>query len=389
MRKGKTGTLPKGVGNNGKPIVAVISSHTQSLFWFRMNMMEDFIAAGYDVIAVGQEPADAWREKFSARGIQYFQLYVQRNGANPFCDLVTLTQLYRFLRRVRPSRVFCYQAKTVIYTCLAARLLQLPQIYSLIAGVGSVFHGRSRLGKLVKKIMVTEYKVALKGCRRVIFQNSDDLDEFVKAGIVTREKCRMIHGSGVDLERFCPMPQPDQAVFILIARLIKDKGIMEYLEACREFKRLHSQARCMLVGPYDTNPSALRKEELQKYIEDGSVEYFGEQEDVRPFLAQASVFVLPSYHEGTPKTVLESMACARAVITTDAPGCRETVADGVNGFLVPIGNASAVVEKMELLFRKPELVKKMGEEGRKLAEEKYDVKKVNRSIMDIMEMKLP
>ena len=164
---------------------------------------------------------------------------------------------------------------------------------------------------------------------------------------------------------------------------------MEYLEACREFKRLHSQARCMLVGPYDTNPSALRKEELQKYIEDGSVEYFGEQEDVRPFLAQASVFVLPSYHEGTPKTVLESMACARAVITTDAPGCRETVADGVNGFLVPIGNASAVVEKMELLFRKPELVKKMGEEGRKLAEEKYDVKKVNRSIMDIMEMKLP
>lgn len=366
--------------------VAVISSHTHSLFWFRMNMMEDFIAAGCKVVALGQEPEEGWREQFAERGITYRQLFVERNGLNPFCDLKTLVQLYRILKEIRPDRVFCYQAKTVIYTCMAARMLHIKQVYPLIAGLGSVFHSNSQKGKWIKRIMVAEYRLALRGSKMVMFQNPDDMSQFVNGKVIVPEKCRIIHGSGVDLDRFSVIPHPEQPAFLMIARLLKDKGTVEYLNACRQIKRTYSHVRCLLVGPFDTNPSALKPEELQEYLDDGSVEYFGEQDDVRPFLAQASVFVLPSYHEGTPKTVLESMACARAVITTDAPGCRETVTNGVNGFLVPVGGWRAVAEKMELLIQNPGLAQKMGIEGRKLAEETYDVKKVNQAIMEIMEI---
>lgn len=366
--------------------IAVVSSHTHSLFWFRMNMMEDFIAAGYQVIALGQEPEENWRGQFAERGIEYRQLYVERNGLNPLHDLKTLVQLYRFLKETRPDKVFCYQAKTVIYTCLAARLLHIRQIYPLIAGLGSVFRSCTWKGRMLKRVMAAEYRLALKGSRAVMFQNPDDMAQFTENKIVDGGKCRIIHGSGVDLDHFSPMPQPERPAFLLIARLLKDKGIVEYLKACRRIRQANSEVRCMLVGPFDTNPSALKPEEIKEYIDDGTVEYFGEQEDVRPFLAQASVFVLPSYHEGTPKTVLESMACARAVITTDAPGCRETVTDGVNGFLVPVGDWQAVAEKMELMISQPDLVREMGQKGRRLAEKIYDVKKVNQAIMEIMEI---
>lgn len=232
--------------------------------------------------------------------------------------------------------------------------------------------------------MCTEYKIALKNSKAVMFQNRDDLSAFVREGIVRKDKCRIINGSGVDVEKFTVMPVPEEPAFLMITRLIRDKGAGEYLDACRLIKKKNPAVRCLLVGPYDTNPSAVTPAELQNYIDDGSVEYFGEQEDVRPFIEQASVFVLPSYHEGTPKTVLESMACGRAIITTDAPGCRETVTDGVNGFLVPVRDAGAVAEKMLQFIDNPELAVRMGLRGRKLAEEKYDVNKVNESIMEIM-----
>lgn len=364
--------------------IAVISSHTQSLFWFRMNMMQDFIKQGYKVIALGQESEEDWKDKFSENQIEYRQIYVERNGLNPLKDLKTLKQLNEFLKKEKPDKIFCYQAKTIIYSCIAARLNHINEVYPLVAGLGSVFRGSGLKNKIVKLLMVTEYKLALKNSRLVMFQNNDDLGAFASNHIVPEHKCRIINGSGVDTEKFVVTKLPDKPAFLMISRLIKDKGVIEYLEACRRIKKDNKSVRCILVGPFDTNPSALKESELQKYIDDESIEYFGEQDDVRPFIEQSTTFVLPSYHEGTPKTVLESMACGRAVITTDAPGCRETVTDGVNGFLVPIQDIDALVTKMQLLIDNPELAVEFGKKGRELAENKYDVKKVNNSIMEIM-----
>ncbi len=380
----KIAPIPHEMPPKGK--IAVFSSHTHSLFWFRMDMMRDFVNCGYKVYALGQEPEETWRDKFVESGIEYRQIYVERNGLNPLSDLKTLKSIKAFLKSEMPDKIFCYQAKTIIYTCLAAGKCKIKEVYPLVAGLGSIFRGTSLKSKLVKAVMTAEYKAALKKSKTVMFQNNDDRDAFIDSGIVKREKCRIINGSGVDTEVFTVTPMPEKTSFLMTARLIKDKGVMEYLEACKKIKEKNPDVRCLLVGPYDTNPSAITPDELSPYIENSTVEYFGEQTDVRPFIADSCVFVLPSYHEGTPKTVLESMSCGRAIITTDAPGCRETVKDGVNGFLVRVKDADAVAEKMQCFIDTPGLAEKMGLAGRKTAEEKYDIRKVNRSIMDIMSL---
>ena len=185
---------------------------------------------------------------------------------------------------------------------------------------------------------------------------------------------------------FTPTPLPKIPTFLFIGRLIRDKGIQEYLAACRIVKGNHRNVRCLLVGPYDTNPTAIKPEGLQEYIDDGTIEYFGEQLDVRPYINQCSVFVLPSYHEGTPKTVLEAMASGRAVITTDAPGCKETVDGTRNGYLVIPKDVNVLSEKMAYPAMHPELVEQMGNEGRRIAEVKFDVRHINNIILSIMNL---
>jgi len=364
--------------------IAVLSSHTSSLFWFRMDMMRDFINNGYTVIALGPEPEAEWKDKFKEYNIDYRQLFVERNGVNPLKDLKTYSKLSKFMKSERPDKVFAYQAKTVVYGSIAAKLNGITEVYPLIAGLGSIFRGTGLKNKIVKTIMSIEYFFAFKCSRKVFFQNTDDKNECIRNGLIKDDKAVIINGSGVNVERFKWAPLPKEPAFLFIGRLIKDKGIVEYLEACKEVKGKHPEVRCLLVGQYDSNPSALKKVELKPYVESGIIEYFGEQSDVRPFIAQCNTFVLPSYHEGTPKTVLEAMAMGRSIITSNAPGCRETVVDGVNGYLVEIKDTKGLVDKMEHLISNPDISEKMGEKSLKFANEKYDVKFVNQSIMQTM-----
>lgn len=364
--------------------IAVLSSHTTSLFWFRMDMMKSFQQCGHKVIALGPDSELEWKTKFEECGIQYKQLYVKRNTLNPFDDLKTYQQLKRFMKNEKPDKVFAYQAKTVVYGSLAAKAIGITEVYTLIAGLGSIFRGDGFRSKIIKIIMKVEYLLAFKASKKVFLQNNDDKDELIKNRIIKAEKITVINGSGVNLDEFLPRPVLDTSVFLFIGRLIKDKGIVEYLEACKRIKNEYPQVECLLVGPFDSNPSALQKEELQSYIDKGIIEYFGEQDDVRPYLNRCSTYVLPSYHEGTPKTVLEAMAVGRAIITSDAPGCKETVVHGHNGYLVPIKDIDAVYEKMKLLVNNHILSKYMGERSLELAREKYDVKIVNRAIMNTM-----
>ncbi len=368
----------------GHKTVAVLSSHTPSIFWFRMEMMEEFQARGWTVWAVGNEPEADWAERFQEHGIGYRQINVQRNGVNPLHDLKTLSSIKRVSRELHPDKLFTFQAKTNIYGAMAANSLGITEVYPLVAGVGSVFLSSSAKARLVRFVLTREYRYALRKCPAAFFQNEDDEVLFRRYRIITKQKTVRLRGSGVNLDKFQVSPLPEHPAFLCISRLIRDKGVMEYLEACQMLKEADPEVRCMLVGPYDSNPSSISPEELQPYIDSGVIEYFGEQSDVRPYLAQASVFVLPSYREGTPKTVLEAMACGRAVITTDAPGCRETVRDGENGYLVSVRDAEAVFRRMQKLASAPGLAAEMGSRGRTMAEEVFDVRRVNKEICRTM-----
>ena len=270
---------------------------------------------------------------------------------------------------------------------MAAKDMGITEFYPMVAGLGSIFRGTGLKNKLVRTVMSVLYKQAFKKSKKVFFQNNDDKKVLVDAGLLPESQIVVIHGSGVNLEKFVPTEMPEIPTFLYIGRLIKDKGVGEYLEACQKIKRLYGKkVRCLLVGPFDSNPSALKPEELQPLINSGVLEYFGEQSDVRPYISQCSIYVLPSYHEGTPKTVLENMAMGRAIITTDAPGCRETVVNGENGYLVEVKNADAVVAEMQYLMEHPETVVKMGKKSREMAENIFDVNKVNHAILSTMGM---
>lgn len=366
--------------------ILILSSHTPSLFWFRLEMMKSFIQLGHEVVAAGPDNESLWKCKFSEQSIRYVQIAVSRNGMNPFNDLRTLLCLNQLLKSEKPSKIFVYQAKTIAYGCIAARWNGIKEVYPMVAGLGSIFRGSGLKSVLAKVIMKRLYRLAFFHSKKVFFQNKDDRNEMIQQISLDINKTVLINGSGVNIERFKLVQVPQTPAFLYIGRLIRDKGVVEYLNACQLVKAEYPNIRCLLIGPFDSNPSALKPEELQPYIDKEIIEYYGEQSDVRPYIAQCSVYVLPSYHEGTPKTVLEAMAMGRAIITSDAPGCRETVIDGVNGFLTPIKNVDQIANRMKFLINNIDVCKKMGDKSREIACEKYDVNFVNQSIIDAMNL---
>jgi glycosyltransferase involved in cell wall biosynthesis len=219
----------------------------------------------------------------------------------------------------------------------------------------------------------------------VFFLNQDDLKEFVSKGLVPKEKAFLLGPIGVDLERFRPVPPVKSPVtFLFAGRLLREKGVLEFVEAARRIKAKYPETRFIVLGGLDTNPGAISGKEVEGWVKEGLIEWPGHVADVRTYLAQASVFVLPSYREGVPRSIQEAMAMARPIITTDAPGCRETVIPSVNGFLVPVRNVDALVSTMERFINEPELIERMGKESRRIAEERFDVHKINRVLLEAM-----
>mgnify|MGYP002407758196 CR=1 FL=1 len=362
--------------------VLILSSKASSLMQFRADLIIDLVANGHEVIAAAPEEECNWKDRVAAWGAKYSSFYLERTGLNPISDLRGLGSILKLIKKEKPDIVFTYQAKTIIYGCTAAWLCGVPSINALLAGLGSAFRSKDR--KLLKRILCLQYKFALARCRNVFFQNRDDLGEFLKAGIVSENKVTMINGSGVNLENFTPQPIPDDDVFLFVGRLIRDKGLIEYMEAARKVKSSYPTAQVKILGSFDTNPTAVEPSDLDPYIKDGSIEYLGETDDVRPYLKKCSVFVLPSYHEGTPKSALEAMATERPIITTDAPGCRETVIEGTNGFLVPAGDVDALAEKMIWMIEHKDEAARMAKASLEICREKFDVKKVNAVLLKTM-----
>ena len=371
--------------------IAVIASYAPSLVIFRGPLLAEMVARGHTVTGYAPDPDPQLVAALAALGVQFRAYPLQRAGLNPLRDARTLAALTASLRRDRPDAALCYTIKPVIYGTLAARLAAVPRRFAMITGLGYAFTEAdtgARKRRLVEWIVRALYRLALRGCHVVFFQNPDDRGEFLRLGLVREAQAVLVNGTGVDLDHYAPAaPVTDGPVFLLIARLLADKGIREYVAAARILKARYPQAVFRLVGPYDPNPAAIQPDEIAAWQAEGAVEYLGETRDVRPFIAACSVYVLPSfYREGTPRTVLEALAMGRPVVTTDAPGCRETVVPGANGFLVPPRDVAALAAALERFILQPGLIATMGAHSRALAVEKYDVHQVNAAMLAAMRL---
>ena len=369
----------------------VIASYPDSLLNFRGALLSAMLAEGLEVyVAAPNLPSNSSiRQQLEALGAHVHEVPLERTGNNPLADMTTVFYLWRLMRRYKPDFSLGYTIKPVIYGNIAAWLAGVPRRFALITGLGYAFLSDDCQRSLLKRIVQSLYRMALGKTDKVFFQNSDDEALFHTLDIIKSElrKTVVVNGSGIDIGNFTVAPLPQAPQFLLIARLLGDKGVREYAAAASIVRDRYPEVRFGLVGWIDDNPGAIAEEELQQWIEAGDVEFYGRLNDVKPAIAECSVYVLPSYREGTPRSVLEAMAMGRPIITTDAPGCRETVVDGDNGFLIPVRAVDELAFAMTRFVEHPQLVTRMGARSRQIAEEKYDVNKVNEHMLKEMGVK--
>ncbi len=372
----------KAVATGESRHVLVLGVEPQSLLNFRKDLIAELKAKGYGVTVASLNPSEAQRFALESLGVEVRSVPFSRTGVNPFSDMITLTSLVNLFRKTRPEAVIAYTAKPVIYGALAARIAGVPRFAAMITGLGYSFVAGPGLKRRMARGVATQlYRIALKRCSAVIFQNPDDRAIFTELGLLKGAgTIGVVNGSGIDLQHFEVCPLPPKPAFLLVARLLADKGIREFAEAAAKLRELMPGVRTLLAGGPDPSPNSVRQYELDSWVA-GGLEYLGQLNDVRPAFAQASVVVLPSYREGTPRSVLEGMAMGRAIITTDAPGCRETVKPGLNGILVPPRDSDALFDAMMALAGNNRMVKDMARASRQIAEEKYEGRSVARDTM--------
>lgn len=364
-------------------VVLLNSSYGQSLVNFRSRLIEELAAAGHQVHVTAPDLDAALVAQLAGIGAQAHQVPLARTGIGPLSDLRYALSIRRLIRRIGAELVVSYTSKPNIWASLAAGSVGVRSA-SLITGLGYAFTEgggvKRRLVSIASRIL---YRLATSRNYVVIFQNPDDRADFIAAGCLSEpSKARLVNGSGVDIERFAVAPLPDAPVFLMVSRLLGTKGVREYAQAALALRARCPDCSFLLAGFLDEGPDGIGLDELNRWRAAG-VEYLGHLADVRPALAQASVFVLPSYYrEGTPRSTLEAMAMGRSVITTDMPGCRETVVDGENGLLVPPRDADALSAAMQRLADDPSMRARMGVQSRALCERRFEVGDVTRALLD-------
>lgn len=373
----------------------LVASYLPSVLNFRGKLLEAISKKDIQVYILSPDLDLFNNEVNQLRGLGYSvnEIPMQRTGTNPLSDMKTLWAVYNCIRKIKPDYVLSYTIKPVIYGTLAAKLAKVPHRFALITGLGYAFQNveqgsnRSFFQKLVHGL----YQYALFHSHKVFFQNPDDQQLFRELNLIAHNKPTVVvNGSGVNVQDFSLVAPPKndsgeiKQSFLLIARLLADKGVREYAEAAKQIKQMYPEAEFHLVGWIDENPAAIAQEELDEWIADGRLNYWGKLADVRPAIAASSIYVLPSYREGTPRTVLEAMAMGRAVITTNAPGCKETVIHGENGFLIEVKSSESLVKAMQQFILDPSLIEKMGKRSREIALNKYDVDAVNKHMLSEM-----
>ena len=353
-----------------KKRIAIISNVSWNLYNFRMSLMYAIRDAGYEVIAIA--PYDEYSDKIVQEGFEFHAISMNAKGINPLEDLKTMYEFYKIFKKVSPDVICQYTIKPNIYGSIVANYLNIKMVNN-IAGLGTLFGEESFVTRVAQKL----YKFSQKDADKIFFQNSEDYELFVNRKIVTASKCDILPGSGVDTNKFVPrkIPKRDTIRFLLIARIIWEKGIAQYVEAARAIKRNYPNVEFSILGFLDVeNPGAVTRSEMDSWVEEGVINYLGISDRVDEVIASADCIVLPSYYrEGTPKTLLESGSAGKPIITTDNVGCRDVVDHGVNGYLCEPRSAKDLADKIEMFLKLTDEEKSvMGQKSREKIVKEFD-----------------
>ena len=345
-----------------------------NIFNFRVGLLKALQSQGYKIIAIA--PRDECSSKLEAFGFEYHEIKMNNKGTNPVEDAKLVYDFYKLYKQVAPDVILQYTIKPNIYGSTAAGILRIPVI-SNISGFGTVFLNDSFSSKIARML----YKIALKIPKKVFYQNTHDRELFIESKLVKEAKTDLLPGSGIDTEKFKPiekkLSKDDTLRFLFIARLVKDKGLIEYVDAARKFKNNQKVEFCILGAYYPGNPTAITENEMLAWEREGIVKYIGISDDVMSVIAEYDCIVLPSYREGLSRVLLEAASMAKPIITTNVPGCKEVVDDGVNGYLCDVKDADSLSEQMKkMILLTKEQHRGMGKKGREKVIAEFDEKLV-------------
>ncbi|WP_337239319.1 glycosyltransferase family 4 protein [Vibrio cholerae] len=350
----------------------MVANTAWSVFNFRHSLIKELLSSGVELYVIA--PEDKFSAKLVDMGCQVLDLPMQAKGVNPIADLGLMLRLLRHYREIKPDFIIHYTIKPNIYGSLAAKLAGIPSL-AITTGLGYTFVNQNVVSQVARQL----YKFAFRYPKEVWFLNEDDRRAFLEHHLIEPDKAVLLHGEGVNLSHFVPTdkPQPDENIrFLLIARMLRDKGVCEFVEAACQIRQHYPNAIFQLLGDCGVpNPSVIGREEIAQWEREGAVEYLGTTDDVRPIIAQADCLVLPSYREGIPRTMIESAAMAKPLIVSDAPGCRDVVLDGQTGYLCEVKNAQSLAQRCEQFLTLSDSEKQaMGKAGRSFMEAKFDEK---------------
>lgn len=360
--------------------ILLITPTSNQVVGFRKNLIEHMQKEGYDVAVLTFD--DEFKQTIVERKIEFHCVPNKNRSLNPFKTLTLKNKYCAVIKKVNPDIVFTFMIKPNTFGVLAAKNAGVKNIFSMVEGAGDVFINNGLKWWVIRKIVCHLYRKAFKNCKKVFFLNNDDKTEFVHRRLVKSEQCEIIHGIGVDLEKFAYKPIKNHKTFLMVARMLKTKGVYEYCKCARIVKQKYPDAVFNYVGAEGT----VKLADIQEYIDDGSINYLGTTNDVRPYLEDALFLLLSSYREGMPMSIMEAEAVGRGIITSDSVGCRDTVVDGYDGFIVPRGDYEQMAEKVIWCIEHPEEAEQMGKNARKLAEEKFDQKKINTNILSTIQI---
>ncbi|MDR3449213.1 MAG: glycosyltransferase family 4 protein [Alphaproteobacteria bacterium] len=337
------------------------------------------LAAGYDVTVMTHLTAPNSEAAIRARGLKLVPFGLDRGSTNPFKEIAVIGQVYRAYRAIKPDIVHHVAMKPVLYGTIAALLAGVPAIVNAPVGMGYIFSSYALRAQILRVPLKVGLWILLNPRRsKVIFENEDDLNRLTLKSYVAAKDAVLIRGAGIDLGKYAVKPEPQGVpVVILVARMLRDKGVVEFVEAARMLRARGVKARFLLVGAPDAlNHAAISEDMLRGWHREGVVEWLGQRREIPELLQASAIACLPSYREGLPKSLLEALSCGRPVVTTDVEGCRETVTDGLNGFVVPAKNAQALADALQKLIDNPALRQQMGHEGRRRAETEFSQQRI-------------
>ncbi|MCJ8165484.1 glycosyltransferase family 4 protein [Pontibacter sp. E15-1] len=349
--------------------IAIVINTSWNIYNFRMSLIKALLAEGHEVVAIA--PRDAYSERLVAAGCRFVPVQMEK-GTNPFTDLRLIWRLYKTYRQVRPQVLLHYTIKPNIYGAVAAHWAGIPAINN-VSGLGTVFITRDYISSIALRL----YKMTFRYPAKVFFQNQDDRRLFLRNNLVRPDITEVLPGSGINLQEFVPdreFKRHEPFTFLMVARVLYDKGIAEFVRACKLVQGKYPQVRCQLLGQVDEQSrSGVRRRQLEAWLASGVLEYLGTTDAVANVVRHADCVVLPSYREGTPRTLLEAAAMGKPLIATNVPGCREVVQHGINGYLCRVRSADDLADKMvQMLQRSDGELKKMGEASRQLAATRFD-----------------